>query len=58
MATCDNHIGECDHMDLVDQMQWEDIIEFETLEEAGLEEGFISDTVCAAQMDYYKQEGN
>jgi len=44
--------------DLVDEMQWEDIVEFETLEEAGLEEGFISDSVPAAQMTYYKEEGN
>jgi hypothetical protein len=25
-------------LDLVDEMQWEDIVEFETLEDAGLEE--------------------
>ena len=25
-------------LDLVDEMQWEDIVEFETLENAGLEE--------------------
>lgn len=25
-------------MDLVDEMMWEDVVEFETLEEAGLEE--------------------
>ena len=25
-------------LDLVDEMQWEDVIEFETLEDAGLEE--------------------
>jgi hypothetical protein len=25
-------------LDLVDEMQWEDVIEFETLEEAGFEE--------------------
>ncbi len=25
-------------LDLVDEMQWEDLVEFETLEEAGLEE--------------------
>ncbi len=25
-------------LDLVDEMQWEDVVEFETLEEAGLEE--------------------
>lgn len=26
------------HLDLVDQMMWEDVVEFETLETAGLEE--------------------
>ena len=25
-------------LDLVDEMQWEDVVEFETLEEAGLED--------------------
>lgn len=26
------------HLDLVDEMQWEDVVEFDTLEDAGLEE--------------------
>jgi hypothetical protein len=30
-------------LDLVDEMMWEDVIEFETLEEAGLEEGTEDD---------------
>jgi hypothetical protein len=58
MATCDNHIGECKHalFDLVDEMQWEDLIEFETLESAGLEDSFIADSVPAAQKVYYFEE--
>ena len=44
--------------DLVDEMMWEDLTEFLTLEEAGLEEGFMNDSVPSAQMDYYKEEGN
>jgi len=44
--------------DLVDEMQWEDMVEFESLESAGLEDSFISDSVPAAQMAYYKEEGN
>jgi hypothetical protein len=30
-------------MDLVDEMMWEDIVEFETLEDAGLEESADDD---------------
>ena len=41
-----------------DEMEWEDNIEFETLEEAGLEDSYVGDTVPAAQMAYYKEEGN
>lgn len=44
--------------DLVDEMQWEDLVEFETLESAGLENSFENDSVPSAQMDYYKEEGN
>ena len=47
-----------DEFDLVDEMQWEDLTEFLTLEEAGLEDSYIGDTVPAAQMKYYKEEGN
>ena len=42
--------------DLVDEMQWEDLIEFESLESAGLENSFEADTVCAAQKCYYQEE--
>lgn len=42
--------------DLVDEMQWEDLIEFETLESAGLEDSFIADSVPAAQNGYYNDE--
>lgn len=41
-----------------DEMEWEDNIEFETLEGAGLEDSYVGDTVPAAQMIYYKEEGN
>jgi hypothetical protein len=44
-------------LDLVDEMQWEDLMEFETLEAAGLE-GFDYDTVPAAQAVYYHEEGD
>lgn len=42
-------------LDLVDEMQWEDIIEFETLEQAGLESKDY-DTIPAAQAKYYRDE--
>ena len=42
--------------DLVDEMQWEDLTDFLTLEEAGLEDGFIADSVPAAQKTYYQDE--
>ena len=42
--------------DLVDQMQWEDLIVFESLESAGLEDGYSGDTVPAAQSAYYFEE--
>ena len=42
--------------DLVDEMQWEDLVEFETLEQAGLENGFEADSVPAAQKVYYLEE--
>jgi len=44
--------------DLVDEMMWEDLTDFLTLEEAGLEGSFCKDTVPAAQSEYYKEEGN
>ena len=36
----------------------EDLTDFLTLEEAGLEDSYVGDTVPAAQMIYYKEEGN
>ncbi len=42
--------------DLVDQMQWEDLIVFESLESAGLEDSYSGDTVPAAQSLYYNDE--
>lgn len=44
--------------DLVDEMMWEDLTDFLTLEEAGLENGFVADSVPAAQKIYYTEEGN
>ena len=45
-----------DEFDLVDEMQWEDLTEFLTLEEAELENA-DSDTVGSAQRnEYYSQE--
>ena len=43
--------------DLVDEMMWEDLVEFETLEAAGLEGFPVSDTVPGAQREYYDEEG-
>lgn len=42
--------------DLVDQMMWEDLEEFLTLEEAGLEDSRMNDSVPAAQLEYYNDE--
>lgn len=42
--------------DLVDEMMWEDLVDFLTLEEAGLENSIDRDTVPAAQALYYKEE--
>lgn len=42
-------------LDLVDEMQWEDVVEFETLEQAGLEEK-VFDTVNGALREYFKDE--
>ena len=41
--------------DLVDQMQWEDLTDFLTLEEAGLENQDF-DTIPNVQRDYFKEE--
>jgi hypothetical protein len=43
--------------DLVDEMMWEDLTDFLTLEEAGLE-NYDRDTVPAAQRVYYDEEGD
>lgn len=45
------------NFDLVDQMIWEDLVDFLTLEEAGLENSDF-DTISAAQRVYYLEEGN
>jgi hypothetical protein len=45
-----------DEFDLVDEMQWEDLVEFLTLEQAGLENS-DSDTVPAALRAYFAEEG-
>jgi hypothetical protein len=46
-----------DELDLVDQMQWEDVVEFLTLEEAGLEESSMMDTVpYALNTEYFRGE--
>lgn len=42
--------------DLVDEMMWEELTEFETLEAAGLEALPCFDTVPAAQKEYYRDE--
>lgn len=44
--------------DLVDEMQWEDLVEFESLESAGLENAIDRDTIPGAQFDYYRDEGD
>lgn len=41
-----------DELDLVDEMQWEDVVDFLTLEQAGLEEK-VYDTVPYALMREY-----
>lgn len=43
--------------DLVDEMMWEDLTEFLTLEEAELENSDF-DTVPASQRSYYMEEGD
>lgn len=43
-------------LDLVDEMQWEDVTDFLTLEEAGLE-GYDVDTVPAqSNTSYFREE--
>ena len=43
--------------DLVDEMGWEDLTDFLTLEEAGLENPLELDGVTGAQKLYYNEEG-
>lgn len=43
------------HFDLVDEMHWEDLVEFESLESAGLE-SYDKDTVPGAMQQYFKDE--
>jgi hypothetical protein len=45
------------YLDLVDEMQWEDVTDFLTLEEAGLENKDC-DTVPSTQREYYTEEGD
>jgi hypothetical protein len=42
--------------DLVDEMMGEELVDFETLESAGLEDSYCGDTVPAAQKAYYDDE--
>ncbi len=42
--------------DLVDEMMWEDMVEFISLELAGIEDAYQGDTVPAAQREYFKDE--
>ena len=42
--------------DLVDEMQWEDLVEFLTLEEAGLVDEPVWDTVPGALREYFSEE--
>lgn len=43
--------------DLVDEMMWEDLVEFITLEDAGLADKMVDDTVPGtAWCEYYRGE--
>jgi hypothetical protein len=44
--------------DLVDEMMWEDLVDFLTLEEAGLENHHDRDTVPGALRTYFDEEGD
>lgn len=55
--TNDEYYGDpTTQFDLVDEMHWEDLVEFETLESAGLENRKDFDSVPAAQKVYYSEE--
>lgn len=42
--------------DLVDEMQWEDLVEFETLEDAGLENRDCDTVPALVNQHYFRQE--
>ena len=42
--------------DLVDEMQWEDIVEFETLEQDGLENRDFDTVPSIQRVNYYSEE--
>lgn len=44
-------------IDLVDEMEWENLTDFLTLEQAGLENPMELDGVTGAQKLYYNEEG-
>jgi hypothetical protein len=43
-------------MDLVELREWEDHTDFLTLEQAGLKDYNVFDTVPSAQREYYQEE--
>lgn len=43
--------------DLVDEMQWEDLVEFESLEQAGLENRDFDTIPTIQRENYYNLEG-
>lgn len=45
-----------DNLDLVDEMQWEDIVDFLTLEEAGLEDRTYDNVPSALMREYFDGE--
>ena len=48
--------NELHKFDLVDEMHWEDLVEFESLESAGLENSEEFDGVAGAQFKYFSEE--
>jgi len=49
-------LGNLMDFDLVDEMMWEDLTEFETLEEAGLESQDYDTVTAALQTHYWSGE--
>lgn len=45
-------------MDLVDQMHWEDLVEWVSLEDAGLENPYEDDTVPGELWHHYFKDGS